>query len=158
MTEQKRPTWDEYLMKITMDVTTRSTCRRRSVGAVLAQDNRIICSGYNGVPRNMEHCTDIGCLRDKLGIESGTHLEICRGLHAEQNALMQAARFGISTEGATCYVTHHPCIICAKLLINAGIKRIVYFEGYPDKEGLSESFLREAGVKVEKFNGNISNG
>lgn len=151
-----RPSWNEYFMKITIDVAKRSTCLRRNVGAILVKDNRIISSGYNGAPNKLKHCLELGCLRDELNIESGTHLEICRGLHAEQNALMEAARFGIETDGAICYVTHHPCIICAKLLINAGIVKIVYNEGYPDPNGLSAKFLKDAGVEVEKFKGKLN--
>lgn len=151
MEKRKRPSWDEYFMKITLDVATRSTCVRRSVGAILVRDNRIIASGYNGAPNKLKHCLDLGCLRNQMNIESGTNLEICRGLHAEQNALVQAARFGTSTDGSTCYVTHHPCIICAKLLINAGIERIVFAEGYPDKHGLSSTFLKEAAVEIAKY-------
>ncbi len=151
MKKAPRPGWDEYFMRLTYDVARRSTCLRRMVGAVLVRNNRIIASGYNGAPNKLKHCLDLGCLRNEMKIESGTKLEICRGLHAEQNALIQAARFGTSTDKCTCYVTHHPCIICAKLLINAGVERIVYSEDYPDKEGLSSSFLKEAGVKVEQY-------
>lgn len=155
MKKKERPNWDEYFMRITTDVAKRSTCLRRQVGAIIVRKNRIVATGYNGAPNKLRHCLDLGCLRDQLNIESGTHLEICRGLHAEQNAIVQAARFGISTDDGICYVTHQPCIICTKLLINAGITRIVYNEGYPDKMGLSEKFIKEAGVKIEQFKNNL---
>jgi dCMP deaminase len=147
----KRMSLDEYFMAITDLVASRSTCLRRNVGAILVKDKRILTTGYNGAPRGMEHCLDIGCLREKLGIKPGERHELCRGVHAEQNAIIQAAIFGISVEGATLYVTAHPCIICTKMLINAGIKRIVYADGYPDE--LSVQFLREAGIEVTQYSG-----
>ena len=126
-----RPSWDEYFMDITKRVATRSTCLRRAVGAILVHDKRIIASGYNGGPTGLAHCLDIGCLREKLGIPSGQQHELCRGIHAEQNAIIQAARYGVSIEGATLYCTTQPCTQCTKMLINAGITEIVYAEGYP---------------------------
>jgi dCMP deaminase len=134
-------------MEIARQVATRSTCLRRHVGAVIVQDKRILCTGYNGAPRGMEHCDVAGCLREELHIPSGQRQEICRGLHAEQNAIIQAALHGVSTEGATLYVTFQPCITCAKMSINAGIVRIVCASTYPDE--LSRKMLDEAGVLLE---------
>ncbi|NLG51888.1 MAG: cytidine deaminase [Chloroflexi bacterium] len=142
-----RPSWDQYFMEIARQVATRSTCLRRHVGAVIVQDKRILCTGYNGAPRGMEHCDVAGCLREELHIPSGQRQEICRGLHAEQNAIIQAALHGVSTEGATLYVTFQPCITCAKMSINAGIVRIVCASTYPDE--LSRKMLDEAGVLLE---------
>ncbi len=142
-----RPSWDEYFMRLAYFVSTRSTCLRRKVGAVLVRDKRIISTGYNGAPTGIKHCLEVGCLRERLGIPSGEKQEICRGLHAEQNAIIQAARFGVSTVGATLYCTTQPCITCSKMLINAGIVRIVVVERYPDK--LAEKMLEEAGIPVE---------
>lgn len=145
----QRPSWDEYFFEITKMVATRSTCLRRQVGSVIVKDKRILTTGYNGVPSGLRHCAETGCLRDQLKIPSGERQEICRGVHAEQNALIQAARFGISLEGSTIYVTHHPCIVCAKLIINAGIKTIKYLEAYPDE--LSKELLAEAHIEVVKY-------
>ena len=147
----KRPSWDQYFLKIALLVATRSTCLRRAVGAVLVRDRHLLATGYNGAPTGLKHCDELGgCLREQLGIPSGERHEICRGTHAEQNAIAQAARFGLSTDGATIYVTNHPCSICTKILINAGIRRIVYAEGYPDD--LAVKLLAEAtknGLLVE---------
>ena len=144
-----RPSWDEYFMDITRRVATRSTCLRRAVGAILVHDKRIIASGYNGGPSGLAHCLDIGCLREKLGIPSGQQHELCRGIHAEQNAIIQAAKLGVSIEGATLYCTHQPCVICAKMIVNAGITEIVYAEGYPDD--LARELLEESGIIVRRF-------
>lgn len=144
-----RPSWDEYFMDITKRVATRSTCLRRAVGAILVHDKRIIASGYNGGPTGLAHCLDIGCLREKLGIPSGQQHELCRGIHAEQNAIIQAARYGVSIEGATLYCTTQPCTQCTKMLINAGITEIVYAEGYPDD--LARELLDESGIVVRRF-------
>lgn len=144
-----RPSWDEYFMDITKRVATRSTCLRRAVGAILVHDKRIIASGYNGGPTGLAHCLDIGCLREKLGIPSGQQHELCRGIHAEQNAIIQAARYGVSIEGATLYCTTQPCTQCTKMLINAGIAEIVYAEGYPDD--LARELLDESGIVVRRF-------
>lgn len=144
-----RPSWDEYFMDITKRVATRSTCLRRAVGAILVHDKRIIASGYNGGPTGLAHCLDIGCLREKLGIPSGQQHELCRGIHAEQNAIIQAARYGVSIEGATLYCTTQPCTQCTKMLINAGITEIVYAEGYPDD--LACELLDESGIVVRRF-------
>ncbi len=145
----QRPAWDEYFLDIARLVATRSTCLRRQVGAVLVKDKRILATGYNGPPSGLPHCLDVGCLREKMGIPSGERHELCRGLHAEQNAILQAAFHGISIKGATLYCTHHPCIICSKMLINAGISQIVYLEGYPDP--LAKEMLDEAKIEVVRF-------
>ena len=142
-----RKSWDEYFMEIAEIVKTRSTCLRRQVGAVIVKDNRIITTGYNGAPSGLKHCTEIGgCERARLNIPSGQRHELCRALHAEQNAIIQAAKIGVSTEGATIYITLQPCVICAKMLVNAGIKRIVFKGEYPDK--LSKAILEEADVEL----------
>ena len=142
-----RKSWDEYFMEIAEIVKTRSTCLRRQVGAVIVKDNRIITTGYNGAPSGLRHCTEIGgCERARLNIPSGQRHELCRALHAEQNAIIQAAKIGVSTEGATIYITLQPCVICAKMLVNAGIKRIVFKGEYPDK--LSKAILEEADVEL----------
>lgn len=144
-----RPSWDEYFMDITRRVATRSTCLRRAVGAILVHDKRIIASGYNGGPSGLAHCLVIGCLREKLGIPSGQQHELCRGIHAEQNAIIQAARYGVSIEGSVLYCTTQPCTQCTKMLINAGITEIVYAEGYPDD--LARELLEESGIIVRRF-------
>ena len=142
-----RPSWDEYFMQIAHQVATRSTCLRRHVGAVIVRDKRILTTGYNGAPSGVQHCDVAGCLREEMGIPSGQRQEICRGLHAEQNAIIQAALHGVSTEGATIYTTHQPCITCAKMIINAGIRRAVSASSYPDE--LARSTLDEACVELE---------
>lgn len=147
----KRPTIDEYFMNIAKVVATRSTCLRHHVGAVIVRDKRIISTGYNGSPKGLKHCLDIGCIRDQENIESGTKVEICRAIHAEQNAIIQAALHGTSTEGATLYCTHQPCIICAKMIINAGIIKVVYGEDYPDETAIE--LFNEANIEVIKYKG-----
>ena len=144
-----RPDWDQYFMLIAHIVKLRSTCLRRKVGAVLVRDRRILATGYNGPPRGAPHCALTGCLRELLGVGSGERLDICRGLHAEQNAIIQAAMFGVSTANSTMYVTHYPCQICAKMIVNAGIVEVVYDEGYPSP--LSDKIFKEGGVKVRKL-------
>ena len=145
-----RASWDEYFMEIAEIVKTRSTCLRRQVGAVIVKDNRILTTGYNGSPAGTFNCIDKGtCKRIELGIPSGERHELCRALHAEQNAIITAAKNGVSTEGATIYVNVQPCVICAKMIINAGIKRIVFKGDYPDE--LSLEMIREAGITLEKF-------
>ncbi|MBN1664385.1 MAG: cytidine/deoxycytidylate deaminase family protein [Deltaproteobacteria bacterium] len=144
-----RPSWDEYFMDIATLVSKRSTCLRRSVGAVLVKDKRVLATGYNGVPSGIRHCAEVGCLREKMNIPSGERVELCRGLHAEQNAIIQAALHGVSVKGATLYVTLHPCILCTKMLINAGIVQIFYCEGYSDQ--LSIEMLEESKVKVTRL-------
>ena len=142
-----RPSWDEYFMDIAILTSKRATCMRRQVGAVIVKDKHIIATGYNGAPRGIMHCDERGfCLRQKLNIPSGERHELCMALHAEQNAIIQAATLGQSVEGGTIYVTHQPCVICAKMIINAGIGKIVVREGYPDQ--LSVDILAEAGLKI----------
>jgi dCMP deaminase len=144
----RRPSWDEYFLEVAALVAKRSTCLRRCVGAVLVKDKRILATGYNGAPKGLKHCLDIGCLRKKLKIPSGERHELCRALHAEQNALIQASLYGISVRDSTLYATNQPCVICAKMLINAGIKEIVISDGYPDK--MAMDFLKAAKIKVRK--------
>ena len=139
-----RPSWDEYFMSITELVAQRATCVRRKVGAILVRDKRIIATGYNGAPSQISHCLDVGCLRAEKGIPSGERHELCRGLHAEQNAIIQAALHGVSVEGATLYCTNMPCSICSKMLINARVTKILYKEGYADS--LSSSLMAEANI------------
>ncbi|ABW20102.1 deoxycytidylate deaminase [Alkaliphilus oremlandii] len=143
-----RPSWDEYFMEMAEIVKTRSTCLRRQVGAVVVKDRRVLASGYNGAPTGLKHCEETGCLRDRLGIPSGQRHELCRGLHAEQNAIIQASLHGVKLEDATIYVTHQPCIICAKMVINAGINKVVFKGDYPDE--LSLQMLEEAGIQLVK--------
>lgn len=150
--EWQRPGWEEYFMTIAREVATRSTCIRRRVGAVLVQDKRILATGYNGAPRNLKHCSETGCMRQKLNIPSGQMHEICRALHAEQNALLQAAAYGVQIEGATMFCTTQPCTLCAKMLINAGVKKIYASEKYPDQ--MATDMLEEAGVELIFFEGN----
>lgn len=148
-TKIKRPSWDEYFMKVAHLVSERSTCLRRKVGAVLIKDKRILATGYNGAPCGITHCEVKGCLREQLKVPSGERHELCRGIHGEQNVLVQAALHGVSTKGSTLYLTCTPCIICAKLIINAGIEEIVFYDDYPDKMALE--FFKEARVKLRKF-------
>ena len=140
---------DEYFMSVATLVSKRSTCVRRPVGAIVVKRKRILTTGYNGAPRNLRHCIEVGCLRDQLGINSGERHELCRGVHAEQNAIIQGAVFGISLEGGTLYTTTFPCVLCSKLVINAGLVEIVYDEGYPDD--LSKELLDESGIIIRKF-------
>jgi dCMP deaminase len=147
MEEKERPSWDEYFMRIAHVVASRSTCLRRKVGAVLVKDKRILATGYNGAPKSLPHCKT--CLREELGVPSGQRHELCRGVHAEQNAIIQAAVFGVSTKEAILYTTTFPCIICAKMLINAEVEEIVYDSDYEDPE--SAKILKEAGVKTRRF-------
>lgn len=141
------PTWDDYFLTMACHAATRSTCLRRKVGAVAVLDRHVLATGYNGAPSGLKHCEFTGCLREQQGVPSGERHEICRGLHAEQNVIIQAAVHGVSLKGATIYVTATPCIICAKMLINCGIKRVVCGEQYPD--GMALEMLRDAGVVVE---------
>ncbi|MFK4765841.1 deoxycytidylate deaminase [Desulfobaculum sp. SPO524] len=146
---ENRIPWPEYFMGITYMVAERSTCTRRKVGAIAVRDKRILATGYNGAPANISHCLDVGCLREELGVPSGQRHEICRGLHAEQNVIVQAAIHGVSIAGADIYCTTQPCLICAKMLINCGVKTIFFAEGYPDE--LSENMFAEAGVRLERL-------
>ena len=141
------PSWDDYFMEIAEVVATRSTCLRRQVGAILVKDKHILATGYNGVPTGLEHCEVCGCLRQKFNVPSGERHELCRGLHAEQNAIIQCAVHGISMVGATLYSTTQPCILCSKMLINAGVKQIVFQGAYPDD--LSLRILKEAGIELQ---------
>lgn len=144
--------WDKRFMELTEQVATWSSCYKsnRQVGAIIVKNKRILTTGYNGAPQGVESCKDRGeCLREKLGIASGTRHELCYAVHAEQNAIIQAARLGIVLDGATLYCTHQPCVICAKMIINAGICRIVYKQGYPDEFAMQ--LLKESGVEVEMY-------
>ena len=145
----ERPSWDEYFMRIAFEVATRSTCMRRKVGCVLARSKRILATGYNGVPRGLPHCEEAGCIRERNGVPSGQRHELCRGLHAEMNAFLQAAIHGVSVDGSELYSTTHPCVLCTKMLIQAGVRRVIAAEGYPDD--LSADMLNEAGVEVERI-------
>ncbi|MDD5496083.1 MAG: cytidine/deoxycytidylate deaminase family protein [Candidatus Omnitrophica bacterium] len=144
--KEQRPTWDEYFLSIADLVSKRSTCLRRKVGAVLVRDKKILATGYNGAPSKVRHCSEVGCIREKLKIPSGERHELCRGLHGEQNAFLQAALHGTSLKGAILYSTTQPCIICAKMIINAGIDEIVIKGDYPDK--MSKEMLREAKIRI----------
>ena len=144
-----RPSWPEYFMDITRLVAKRSTCLRRHVGAILVKNKRILATGYNGAPAGTKHCEEVGCLREKFSVPSGERHELCRGLHAEQNAIIQAAHHGISIDGSILYCTNKPCVICSKMLINAGIKKIFFEEGYDDP--LSDEMLSETGLKLERL-------
>jgi len=149
MIKMKRPGWDEYFMKVAKLVSSRSTCLRRKVGAVLVKDKRILATGYNGAPTGIVHCEVTGCLREKLHVPSGERHELCRGLHAEQNVILQAALHGISVNGSTICITNAPCSICAKMIINAGIKEVIYADSYPDR--MAQDFLKEANIKIIKM-------
>ncbi|MDX1359280.1 MAG: cytidine/deoxycytidylate deaminase family protein [Clostridia bacterium] len=144
-----RPSWDDYFMQIVDLVKTRSTCLRRQVGALIVKDKRILASGYNGAPAGVSHCDEVGCLRQQLEIPSGERHELCRAIHAEQNALIQAAYSGTSVKGATIYVSLQPCSLCAKLMINGGITRLVFRGSYPDE--LAMTMLTEAGIELVNF-------
>lgn len=146
-----RPDWDSYFMEIAFLVAKRSTCLRRTVGALIVKNKRILATGYNGTPSGITHCDVKGCLREQLKVPSGQRHELCRGLHAEQNALLQASLHGVSLEGGILYCTNQPCSICAKMLINAGITEVIMAEGYPDE--LAMEFLDEAGIAVRQFKG-----
>ena len=142
--------WDRRFMELTEEVGSWASCLRRKVGAVIVRDKRVMTTGYNGAPSGIMSCGERGeCLRDKMNVESGTRAELCFAAHAEQNAIIQAAKYGVNIDGATLYCTHQPCVICAKMIINAGIKRVVYKEGYPDEFSLR--LFQEAGTKIEKF-------
>ena len=144
----ERMSWDDYFMDITRLVSKRSTCLRRFVGAVIVRDKRILATGYNGAPRGVAHCEETGCLREKRGIPSGQQQELCRGLHAEQNAIIQAAVSGVSIEDSQIYSVTQPCVVCAKMIINSGIRKVIYQDSYPDE--LSKQMFDEAGVELIK--------
>jgi dCMP deaminase len=141
-----RPSWESYFFDIARVVATRSTCGRRHVGAVLVKNRQILATGYNGAPRGLAHCGEKGCLRDQLQIPSGERHELCRGLHAEQNAIVQAAYHGVAIAGAELYCTNQPCVVCAKMIVNAGICRVYFAGGYPDE--LATEVFREAGTEL----------
>ena len=149
---KERPTWDSYFMTIAGTIATRSTCIRRSVGAVIVRDKRILATGYNGPPSGISHCTPETCLRTKFNVPSGERHELCRGLHAEQNAIIQAAYHGVSIKDAIIYVTHQPCSICTKMLINSGIKKFIYQSSYDDT--LAREMLAETDIELVVFKEN----
>jgi len=144
--KKSRPSWDEYFLEIANLVATRSTCLRRNVGAVIVKDKRILATGYNGAPQGLPHCLDIGCMREKLNIPRGERHELCRGIHAEQNAIIQAATSGTNIDNSILYSTHFPCSLCMKMIINSGIRKIFFLEGYPDD--LSKSLCQEANLEM----------
>jgi dCMP deaminase len=148
---QDRPDWDTYFLRISQLVAQRSTCLRRQVGAVIVRENRLLATGYNGAPNGVAHCFQLpgGCLRESQKIPSGQRQELCRGLHAEQNAILQAAAFGVSLKGGELYCTHQPCVTCGKMIINAGIKRVVFLGDYPDE--LSLQMLKEGKITLERI-------
>ena len=150
----KRPSWDEYFLTITYDVAERATCIKRKVGSIIVKDHRILSSGYNGSPKGFSHCSEENCIRKQMDISSGHRHELCRGLHAEQNAIIQAAWHGVKIAGGTLYCTYQPCVICVKMMINAGIEKLVYTGAYPDE--LAAEMLKESKMEVVKHEGRIS--
>ena len=144
-----RPSWDDYFIKIAEDVSTRATCIRRKVGAVIIKNKRILTTGYNGVPTGITHCTTETCLRNKYNVPSGERHELCRGLHAEQNAIIQAAYHGVSINDSIIYVTHQPCSICTKMLINSGVKTFIYRSPYNDT--LAVEMANDAGIELKVY-------
>ncbi|WP_227767904.1 deoxycytidylate deaminase [Zhaonella formicivorans] len=144
-----RPSWDSYFMEIAETVAKRSTCLRRQVGAIIVKDKRLLTTGYNGAPSGLPHCAQVGCLRENLNIPSGQRHELCRGIHAEQNAIIQAALYGVSIQGGTFYTTTHPCVVCAKMIVNAGIVKVITKGDYPD--ALAKEILDQAGIPVVKY-------
>ena len=149
MTSEKRPTVDEYFMKMAHLAASRSTCLRRKVGAVITKDKRVLSTGYNGAPKGLPHCEEVGCVRKNKNIPTGERHELCRGVHAEQNAIIQAAVFGTSIKNGKIYTTNHPCVVCAKLLINSSITEIIYDDDYIDE--LAKEVLSQSNVKVRQF-------
>ena len=147
MKKSARPDSDEYFLKIASVVAERSTCRRHHIGAVAVKDKHILATGYNGAPSGFKDCLELGCLRDEMNIPSGTRQEICRGIHAEQNVIIQATLHGVSLEGSTIYATHTPCVLCSKMLVNARIKRYVSFGKYDDNAFVD--LFKEAGIEVD---------
>jgi dCMP deaminase len=146
-----RPDNDTYFMRMAELVAKRSTCLRRKVGAVVVKEKRVLTTGYNGAPRGLRHCEEVGCIRLTNKVESGTRHELCRGVHAEQNAVIQAAYFGVSIKDASIYTTNFPCVLCAKILLNAGLSEIIYKDEYVDE--LSENMLAEAKVIIRRYVG-----
>lgn len=146
MDKSERPSWDSYFMQIAQLVASRSTCMRRQVGAVIVKDKQILSTGYNGSPSGLKHCGEVGCLRQVLNISSGERTEICRAVHAEQNALLQAARHGVAIEGADMYTSVQPCVLCTKMIINTGIKRVIYASPYPDS--MAMKIAEESGLEL----------
>lgn len=146
-----RPSWDEYFLKMAFLVAERSTCLRHHVGAIIVKDRHVLTTGYNGAARNIDDCTKLGCLRNQLNIRSGERHEICRAIHAEQNAIIQAGVHGVAIDGGTLYCTHSPCIICAKMIVNAGLKRVVSCGEYPDNFNLVMELFQQAGVRFERI-------
>ncbi len=151
-----RPSWDEYFMEISILASKRSTCLRRRIGALIVRDKRILSTGYNGPPSGLAHCEEVGCLRDEMRIPSGERQELCRGLHAEQNAIIQASLLGVSIRDSILYCTHQPCILCAKMIVNAGIKKVIFGGDYPDK--LAKKMLAEGKVKLRRIARNVPEG
>ena len=149
--DKSRPGWDEYFMSLAGLAATRSTCMRRQVGAILVSDRRVLATGYNGAPKGLPHCREVGCLREQQRIPSGQRHEICRAIHAEQNAILQAAQYGVAIKDATMYSTTQPCTICSKLIINLDVKRIVHRVSYPDDFALG--LLHEAGFEEREQGG-----
>jgi len=143
-----RPDWDPYFMEIAGIVAKRSTCLRRMVGALIVKDRQILSTGYNGAPSGLKHCAEVGCIRAERGVAPGERHELCRGLHAEQNAIIQAAYHGVPITGSLLYCTHHPCSLCVKMIINAGITQVIYLEGYPDD--LAVTLITESGIIVRQ--------
>jgi len=146
---EPRPSYDEYFMEMAYVVAKRSTCLRRKVGAILVKEKHILSTGYNGAPKGLKHCSETGCLRQDQNIPSGERHELCRGLHAEQNAIIQAAVFGVSIKGSVLYCTNTPCVVCVKMLINAGVTEIIYAGDYPD--GLAKQMMSESTLKIKRF-------
>lgn len=148
-----RPEWDEYFMQIAEVVKTRSTCLRRQVGAVIVKEHRILATGYNGAPAKLAHCLDGTCIREEMNVPSGERHELCKGMHAEQNAIVQAAKYGINISDATLYCTTQPCVICTKMIINAGIQKVIYEGEYPDP--LASKMMSQAGIIMETYRKNF---
>ena len=141
-----RPSWERYFMSIARQVATRSTCLRRQVGCVIVLEKRIVSTGYNGAPSGLPHCGEVGCVRETQGVVSGQRHELCRGLHAEQNAIIQAAMHGTAVREGSIFCTHKPCVLCTKMLINAGVRRVYYAEGYEDE--MADEMAREADMRL----------
>ncbi|MDD1767669.1 MAG: dCMP deaminase family protein [Methanomassiliicoccales archaeon] len=145
----QRPDNDAYFMRMAELVASRSTCLRRQVGAVVVKEKRVLTTGYNGAPKGLKHCGEVGCVREQNNVESGTRHELCRGVHAEQNAVIQAAYFGVSIKDASIYTTNFPCVLCAKIIVNAGIREVIYKDEYIDE--LSRDILKESKVSVRRY-------